>query len=745
AILSEVASIFDPLGWLAPVVIYAKIFLQELWSLKLGWDDKLPEPIASRWSHFHLQLPLLDEFSIPRFVLSVQSDFVEIHAFCDASQSAYCAVVYIRSVTIDHGIKVSLLTSKTRVAPVKTVSLPRLELCSALLLTNLLEAVLPTLNINISKCFAWSDSRVTLAWIASEPRRWLPFVANRVAKIQEAVPDIEWNHIPGADNPADCGTRGLLPSQFLECKLWTQGPEFLLQFPDQRIERQSSQTFEFEELHLKEQRKVIATAVSQFQPDPVIFKFSSLSKLSRVLAWCKRFIFNCRKSISERISSHLTSTELSDAILVVVKLVQQAEFGDELQRLKAGKPLKASSKLSSLCPFLDSQGIMRVGGRLRNANVSPDTKHPVIIPKNHHFTNLVMQHFHVTHLHAAPQLLLSVIRQKYWIPCGRDVVRRFVRNCTICFRLSAASMNQVMGDLPASRVTPSKAFSTCGVDFAGPFLAKERNGRGKKSFKVFIALFVCFSTCAIHLEVVSDLTTQAFIGSLKRFISRRGKPSEIVSDCGTNFIGADRELKGILKNLLSSTTDSSVFSFAASEGIRWKFNPPASPHHGGLWEAGVKSMKHHLRRTMGSSLLTLEELFTLAAQIEACLNSRPLCPLTADPNDLAPLTPGHFLIGSALTAIPEPDMTTISLSRLGRWQLVQRLLQQFWSRWSREFLSRLQQRPKWRTTKPNLAVGELVLIKNELLPPLRWKLARVIEVHPGKDDKVRVAPLKTDS
>jgi hypothetical protein len=744
-ILSDIARLFDPMGWLAPVVIIAKIFIQELWSQNLGWDEVLSDSLSSRWRKFHSELPLLANFTLPRFVLCTQPIDIQLHAFCDASEKAYCAVVYIRSVAQDHSVTVSLLTSKTRVAPVKTQSLPRLELCSALLLATLLESIIPTLEIPFSKTFAWTDSQVALSWIVSEPRRWLPFVANRVAKIQEAVPDVRWNHVPGVDNPADCGTRGLLPSEFLSCELWTQGPCFLRQSSEQLFDEQSSACFSFQDSQLIEQRKNFISAASQFKPPSVIFRFSSFTKLCRVFAWVLRFINNAKNSSAERDMGHLASAELSGATLAIVKLVQHAEFGEELHCLKTKGSLRTSSRLLPLCPFLDSEGVLRVGGRLRNSSLSEDSKHPAIIPKKHHLTTLIIKHFHIKHLHASPQLLLSVIRQKFWIPCGRDVVRRFVKSCTTCFRLSASTMSQLMGDLPASRVTPSKAFSTSGVDFAGPFLARERGGRGKKSFKIYIAIFVCFATRAVHLEVVTDLTTQAFLGALKRFISRRGRPLEIISDCATNFVGADRELKSLLGSVLSRSEHSTVFNFSSSEGITWKFNPPAAPHHGGIWEAGVKSMKYHLRRTMGRSLLTLEELFTLTAQIEACLNSRPLCPLSSDPNDLSPLTPGHFLIGSALTAIPEPDLNSTPVTRLDRWQLVQSLTQSFWKRWSKEYLARLQQRPKWYVSQSNISVNDLVLIKNELTPPLKWRLARVLKLHPGRDEKVRVVTLKTES
>lgn len=230
------------------------------------------------------------------------------------------------------------------------------------------------------------------------------------------------------------------------------------------------------------------------------------------------------------------------------------------------------------------------------------------------------------------------------------------------------------------------------------------------------------------------------MASLKRFVARRGRPQELFSDRGTNFVGADKELK---KNISLIFSDEKIHKYMSEEMIKWNFNPPSAPHFGGLWEANIKQMKNHLKRTIGEQILTYEEFLTLIVQIESCLNSRPLVALSNDPNDLNALTPGHFIIGTALTSLPDPDLSSTCLSPLERWKLLQKIFQSFWKRWSLDYLSQLQQRTKWFTSKPNLKLNDLVLIKDDNQPPLKWKLGRIIELYPGEDNNVRVVKLKT--
>ena len=297
-----------------------------------------------------------------------------------------------------------------------------------------------------------------------------------------------------------------------------------------------------------------------------------------------------------------------------------------------------------------------------------------------------------------------------------------------------------MGALPAERIKPQRAFSKTGVDYAGPMLLKIGRGRGSKNEKAWIALFVCLVVKAVHLEVVTSLSTEAFLAALKRFIARRGKPNAIYSDNGTNFIGANKELRQLV---LSSKHNSIVGASLQQDQIEWHFMPQKASHFGGLWEAGVKSVKHHLRRIVGNVALTFEEMSTILCQIEACLNSRPLTSMSTDPSDLQPLTPGHFLIGAPLNELPEYDVSDVKVNRLNRWQHLQQLHQHFWKRWNSEYLLSLQQRPKWRKERRNLMINDLVVLKDENMQPTKWLMGRVKEVHEGKDGRCRVVTVKT--
>jgi len=298
--------------------------------------------------------------------------------------------------------------------------------------------------------------------------------------------------------------------------------------------------------------------------------------------------------------------------------------------------------------------------------IPQDQKTPILIPRHSRLTELLISSVHLNNQHAGLNLTLAVLHQQYWIIGARDAVRFYIKNCVVCTRHAANTQQQFMGNLPTLQVTPSRAFQTCGTDFAGPFLIRPDLSRSKVTSKAYLCLFVCFSTRAFHLEVVSALTTEAFLATLRRFVSRRGRPTDIFSDCGTNYVGANKELQSLLSLVQSQGHNYQVSSLLASQEITWHFNPPGVPHFGGLWEAGVKSVKFHLNRIMSSSRLTFEEFSTVICQVEACLNSRPLTPFSNDPNDLTALTSGHFLIGQPLLAIPEPSLQSIKENKLSR-------------------------------------------------------------------------------
>lgn len=301
-----------------------------------------------------------------------------------------------------------------------------------------------------------------------------------------------------------------------------------------------------------------------------------------------------------------------------------------------------------------------------------------------------------------------------------------------------------MGNLPKDRITvPIRVFETCGVDYAGPFLYKEGSRRSTKLIKCYMAIFVCFATKAVHIELAADLTSEAFLSVFKRFISRRGSPTTIYSDNGLNFVGAERELKELRKLFNDESTQSQIIAYMSDRQIRWHFITPRAPHHGGLWEAAMKSAKQYIFRIAKNTHLKYKELETLLIQIEAILNSRPLTPMSLDPSDLAPLTARHFLIGGPLTSYSQPSLEDLPTNRLSRWQHVEQLRQHFWRRWLNEYLHHCQQRYKWQSANQSIHQGQMVILKEDNIPPLSRPLGRITDVYPGPDGVIRTVTVRT--
>ena len=625
----------------------------------------MPGELLGQWTCYRDSLVHLQLISVPRCLDPFHNSYQEIHGFCDASEKAYAAVVYLRCCQSD-SVRVTIIAAKTKVAPLKQVSLPRLELCAALLLARLTESVVHAINL-VCPISAWSDSEVALSWISSSSRRWKTFVANRVAEIQEVIPGESWHYVPTEENPADCASRGVSGKQLANHPLWWSGPPWLSLPEVPRFGREAADraTVEAEQ---REPPKLSHPA--KFQEE-FIERFSTLTKLKYVMSFVCRFIHNCRVPAEQRARGQLSAAELENGLLVCVKVAQKEDLQEEIKLLERGQLIK-SGRLCSFNPFLDKFGILRVGGRVKRAA----ERQQILLDGRNHLTRLLIRHVHIVLLHAGFQLLWSTLARKYWILRTRNVLRKVIRACVVCKRQRGGTAKQMMGQLPEVRTTPSRPFTHTGVDYAGPVRLQAVKGRGSLQFKAYFCLFVCMATKAVHLEAVTDLTAEVFIATLKRFISRRGVPTDMYSDQGTNFIGAERELK----RFLVLARHDAVAHFSREQAILWHFNPPSAPHMGGLWEAGVKSAKYHLKRVIGKQVLTLEEYFTLLAQVEAALNSRPLCPLSPEPEDCDVLTPGHFLIGQPLRALPEPCHLDVNSSRLSRWQRVQQMFQHFWKR-----------------------------------------------------------------
>ncbi|XP_076660066.1 uncharacterized protein LOC143363353 [Halictus rubicundus] len=740
AILSTIAKLYDPLGWVTPAIISAKIFIQGLWRLRIGWDDQIPPQSLEQWKSIHSRLPVLNGLQISRWIGCIsEASRIELHGFADASTVAYAAVVFARCISSSGTITVSLLAGKSKVAPLTPVTIPRLELQAAVLLARLMKFVSSALDLRDAPCYCWTDSTVALAWLQSHPSKWKTFVANRVADVQTRLPHAIWRHVPTADNPADCASRGLLSDELLRYHLWWKGPAWLpydlSEWPTQ------PRHFTLED---SSESKVVHHSVVPAPTWDLDSRFSSWPKLIRVTAYIQRFVRNSRSCRSDNRKRHpgraLSASECTAAKLFWLRRIQESQFAKAISSLSNGEPLPPKDPIESLHPFLDETGLLRVGGRLRNSPLPHQSKHPVLLSP-HPLVRLIIEQAHARALHAGVQLTLHILRQEYWLLRGRSQVKAVIHACVRCVRERAAIPIQLMGDLPAARVSPAKKpFSHCGLDYAGPIQIRASAGRGITSRKAYIALFVCMSTKAVHLELVADYSTSAFLNAYTRFCSRRGLPERMYSDNGTTFVGANRELVSAYRAALR---DPDFQNRTASDGVAWHFIPPSAPHFGGLWEAGVKSVKHHLRRVLGDRTLTFEEFTTLLCAIEACLNSRPIAPLSDTLDDYEPLTPGHFLIGSALTTPPQPSLLDLAENRLSRWQLVRHTTERFWKLWQNDYLNTLQQRGKWRRARPSLSIGQLVLLRNPTLPPCKWELGRIVQLHPGDDDHTRVVTIKT--
>ncbi|XP_076230178.1 uncharacterized protein LOC143175315 [Nomia melanderi] len=740
-ILSQIAQIFDPLGLVSPVITNAKLIMQQLWQLQTNWDESVSQGLYDQWIEFVKELAFLNELKIPRRAL-IATGKVELVGFSDASEKAYGACVYLRSSIRPGEWESRLLCSKSRVAPLKTITLPRLELCGALLLARLVHKVKSSLRISIDREWYFSDSTITLAWIRGHSSKWKIFVANRVTQIQLVTDKRNWSHVRSHENPADLITRGTTPKLLSTSELWWSGPLWLKN--ESNLWTQSIE----ETVDIPEQKKpIISVATVTLANNKIIDRYSDFEQLLRITSYCLRFINNVRKSKTNKVtrsgSSSLSVVELQEAQKTLIRVVQATTFPNESLALSKNQSIPKQSPLQALAPFIDETGIIRVGGRLSNAPITYNKRHPILLPAKHHLTDLIIKGEHNRLLHAGCQQVIASLRENFWpINCTRNV-KRVIRGCVRCFRANPRGVQYPMGQLPAARVTPARPFATCGVDYAGPFLTKERS-RSKITIKSYICIFICFATKAIHIELAVDLSTDAFINCLKRFIARRGRCHTIFSDNGTNFVGAKNKLSDLDALVGSSDYNTRISSFLKKDRIQWLFTPPHAPHFGGLWESAVRLTKYHLNRVIGQQRLTFEELYTLLTQIESCLNSRPLSPISSDPNDLTPLTPGHFLIGTALSTLPDHDLKDVKLNRLNRYQLVQQLFQHFWQRWQKEYLHQLQQREKWRSsTNHHLAEGDLVIIKEDNLPPLHWCLGRIAELHQGKDGIVRVVSVRT--
>ena len=768
-ILSLVSAMYDPLGLAAPLVLPAKRVLQDTCKQDYGWDEEIPEEKLVRWREWLNDLPKLKNVTMPRSVKPPEFGelrSIQLHHFSDASEEGYGAVSYLRLVNATGNIHCGILMGKSRVAPLKTITIPRMELTAATVAVKLDKLIQEELTLPIHETVFWTDSTLVLQYIRNESKRFQTFVANRLAIIHDVSSPSQWRHVNSNSNPADHASRGLKACETDKLERWLKGPEFLWK-DKSHWPVQPDQLPDLSQDHkeLKRKRIQVHAIVEEGSLESLISRYSSWYKLQKCVAWLLRFKQYLQSQIGrfqdKHKKGHLTVDDITSATNEIIKIVQQEAFPKELAFLRSeahqqplgvpkmdasvqqpqltrtrssGKRLNDTgyvSPLRKLNPVLIDD-IICVGGRLERASISFSAKHPVILPNGHHVTDLIIKHYHQSEGHVGTSQVLASVRQKFWVLRGLTAVRRVVGKCLRCRRWNARPGQQIMAPLPEARVTPEDPpFTSVGIDYFGPLLVK----RGRSEVKRYGCIFTCLAVRAVHIEIAHDLSTDSFIQAFTRFVSRRGPPTVVYSDNGTNFKGAEAEIKYALE----AWNHDQIRNRLQSHGVEWYFNPPGASHAGSDWERMIRSTRKIL---LENQLADDQTLLTLMAEVEKLLNDRPLTRQTDDPNDLEPLTPSKLLLLRSNACIP-PGVITEDDKYSRRWKQAQYLANVFWKRWIKEYLPTLQTRQKWLRLCRNFAVGDLILIVDDNAPRGHWPKGIIEQVFPDRDAVVRQVIVRT--
>ncbi|XP_077379067.1 uncharacterized protein LOC144019709 [Festucalex cinctus] len=750
-VLSVVNSVFDPIGFAVSVIIEGRAILREISSDASDWDTDLPKEKQEKWQKWKNSLKYLQQLEIPRMYTSIplsEAHKKEIIVFCDASTKAVGAVAYLKLTTGNCHSEVGFLLGKARLAPKPDISIPRLELCAAMLAVEVAEVVVEELDITVDKVSFFTDSKVVLGYIFNEKRRFYVYVHNRVERIRRFTHAHQWHYVPTHLNPADHATRAL-PAEKLSSSTWLSGPAFLINFNQSHQHEPFDLVSPETDTEIRPVTTTCVTALSKATLGSARFeRFSSWSLLLRAIARLQLIVKSFQHSTDHtcrgRHENHLDEEHLRQAKVTIVRTVQRELYAEEMKCINKGEPIKQSSPLSKLCPFIDTDGILRVGGRLKRAHLTSDETHPMLIPAKHHLALLIIRHFHETVYQQGRHFTEGSVRAAgFWIVGGKREVSSVIFNCVTCRKLRGKQQGQIMTNLPADRLSTDPPFSHVGLDVFGPWSVAVRKTRGVQTdAKRWAVIFTCMSTRAIHIELIESMDTSSFINALRRLFAIRGAAKLLRSDCGTNFVSACRELQIDKRDC----NNPKINSFLKDNHCIWEFNPPHASHMAGSWERMIGVTRRILDAMLlecKNATLTHEVLVTFMAEVTAIVNARPLTTVSTDPQNPVILTPAMLLTQKVgIPPIPPSQFEARDLFR-AQWRRVQYLADVFWSRWQKEYIAGLQERRKWRIVKPNLQPGDVILLKECFEHRNEWPLGLVTNTFPSEDGLVRKIEVKT--
>jgi hypothetical protein len=742
-LLSVLGAVYDPLGILLPALVAGKVLMQKVVLEKLKWDDKLPHKFSKDLELVQSNLAEISELKIPRFVGPLRTSEAKntLVCFTDASEQCFAAMVYLRTV-VNGNIMCNLVFAKTRLNPVKKLTIPRLELLGILVGTRILKFTKNCLEIPETECILYTDSQCALHWCQSK-KKLETWVQNRIQEIRQSK-GLKLRFTPTDQNPADWATRGKRPRELTG--FWFNGPEWLCKsvnewpswdVPEFVIPIQPDALPGGEiTLVVPQVRKVDVTTPYGINAED----YSSMTKLLRVTAWCTVFT---EKVSGKQKSGQLTADDLQKARRLWEKSVQEQCYSHIILAVTQGR----KHEMMQLGIALNEDGLLVCHGRLLKADLPIEARLPILLSRHAAFTWLAVVESHKRSGHAGAPQTLSHLRQRYWVPACRNMINKLLKTCCFCLRFHGLPYRQpLMPELPSTRVTRQSAFLNTGIDFFGPLKV---TGQQKK---FYVCLFTCLSVRAVHLELADGLSTEDFLHAFRRFVARRGRPSTIVSDNAPSFKLADSVLGSLWANLV---TCPEVHDYCANEGIRWHYITQYAPWMGGVYERMVGLVKKPLKKVLGKSRVSVKQLRTILCEVEAIVNSRPLCYVSDEPGATI-LTPNHFLSLLPKNGFPdggEDFANGASPAAEDVQQLFQkgdRLVEQFWQQWSNDYLLNLRSRTRYdhdagRGVNILPEPGHVVVIKDPGLVRGRWRLGRIEELIQGHDGKVRSVNVRLPS
>ena len=734
-LLSMIGQTYDPLGFLQPFLLPARQLLQQACAANLGWDDRIDcvAGLENGWEDWFASLPELERVELNRCVFSERTPSrVELHIFADASTVGYGACAYLRVLFCDGNVMCNLVFGKSRVAPLKKVSVPRLELAAAVLAAKMAKLILREIEIDVNQTFYWTDATVVLRYLYNSSSRFDVFVSNRVELLHTLTSLEQWRYVPTCDNPADLASRGISPRKCTDVNTWFYGPPFLMTENDWPKQPHfiTDPAYDDADVKLLPRRCAGQVAEEEDKFHQMFARYSDFTRLQRAVAWLFRFQQYMRwkllKDVERPPVGPLTAAEVRAALQVVLKITQAHAFADVIRILpnqsEQVNPLAtitehmlkqspALRKLQALSPFVVNSEL-RVGGRLQNASLPYETKYPLLLPQRHPVTDLLIRYCHEKEGHLGANHVLAEINKNYWIIHGRATVRRVLDGCASCRLWKAETGRQQMGVLPPTRVKKTLPFTAVGTDLMGPIMVTI----GRSRVQRYVCLFNCMATRAVHLEVVPSQDADAFLQAYRRFCNRRNvSPETICSDNGGNFVAAEKYLRG---------------------QVNWQFNPPRASHQGGFYEIFFKLFRKVFRSIATSCTLSEFDFLTYVVEIERILNNRPITKIPNSPDDWAALSPNAILTGSLADDAPPGKFLKADAYRQC-WKKTQYLADRFWHQWTGQYLPLLQPKQKWFGACRNLKPGDLVLVSDEASPRGQWPKAVVVEIILDKRKLVR--------